>query len=214
MNKILTFDNSSIFIFEQMLEPLFTVTPDGTETEPLLAEGYKVSKDQKTYTIALKKGVTFSSGAGDDLRRREVLHRRGHQARATPVGASSTAAIETVTAKDKYTVVVELKYAVGADHRRPGPVLQRHRPEELRRQEHPRSSTRRRSAPAPYKWGEWKKGQYLKVDHEPRLLAEGEALPGQRRPGRWCPTPTPASCRCRAVRSTSTSTPTGRASSR
>ena len=37
MDKTTTFDNNSIYIFEQIMEPLFTVTKDGTEVEPWLA---------------------------------------------------------------------------------------------------------------------------------------------------------------------------------
>ena len=58
-----TFDNSSIYVFEQIMEPLFTVSPTAPRSQPLLATGYKVSEDKLTYTITLPQG-------------REVLHRR------------------------------------------------------------------------------------------------------------------------------------------
>lgn len=110
MNNILTFDNSSIFIFEQMLEPLFTVTPDGKDTQPLLAEGFTVSADQKTYTIALKKGITFSSGA--EMTSADVKFSIDEDTKHADTGwGFINSAIKTVTAKDKYTVVVELKHA-------------------------------------------------------------------------------------------------------
>ena len=62
MDKTTTFDNNSIFVFEQIMQPLFTVSKDGTEVEPLLATGYDVSADKLTYTIHLRSGVTFSDG--------------------------------------------------------------------------------------------------------------------------------------------------------
>jgi len=62
MNKTTTFDNDSIYVMEQIMEPLFTVSADGTKVEPWLATGYQVSDDKLTYTINLRQGVTFSTG--------------------------------------------------------------------------------------------------------------------------------------------------------
>ena len=81
MDKTTTFDNNSIYVMEQIMEPLFTVSADGTEVEPYLATDYKVSDDKLTYTITLRKDVKFSNGEPHDGGRRQVLHRRGHQDR-------------------------------------------------------------------------------------------------------------------------------------
>jgi peptide/nickel transport system substrate-binding protein len=62
MNKTTTFDNSSIFVMEQIMEPLFTVSNDGKSVKPWLATGYTVSADKKTYTIKRRSGVKFSNG--------------------------------------------------------------------------------------------------------------------------------------------------------
>jgi ABC-type transport system substrate-binding protein len=51
------FDNNSIWILEQITQPLFTVTSNGKSVQPLLATGYTVSKDLKTYTISLRHGT-------------------------------------------------------------------------------------------------------------------------------------------------------------
>src|SRR5262249_14690626 len=62
MNKTTVFDNESIWIFEQIMEPLYTVTPNGKGVQPWLATSYTVSPDKKTYTFTLRKGVKFSNG--------------------------------------------------------------------------------------------------------------------------------------------------------
>ena len=48
MNKTTTFDNSSIYVMEQIMEPLFTVSNDGKSVEPYLATGYTVSSNKLT----------------------------------------------------------------------------------------------------------------------------------------------------------------------
>ena len=62
MNNTTVFDNESIWVFEQIFEPLYTVSDNGKSVIPWLATGYTVSKDKKTYTFTLRKGVKFSSG--------------------------------------------------------------------------------------------------------------------------------------------------------
>ena len=62
MNKTTTFDNSSIYVMEQIMQPLFTVSDSGKTVEPLLATGYTVSPNKLTYTIKLRSGVKFSNG--------------------------------------------------------------------------------------------------------------------------------------------------------
>src|SRR5450432_1963757 len=53
MNNTTVFDNNSIWIFEQIFQQLYTVTNDGKSVKPLLATGYTVSADKKTYTFTL-----------------------------------------------------------------------------------------------------------------------------------------------------------------
>ena len=62
MNNTTVFDNESIWVFEQIFQPLYTVTPSGKGVTPELATGYKVSADKKTYTFTLRQGVKFSTG--------------------------------------------------------------------------------------------------------------------------------------------------------
>jgi peptide/nickel transport system substrate-binding protein len=62
MDKTTVFDNESIWVFEQIMEPLYTVTRDGKSVEPWLATSYTLSPDKKTYTFKLRPGVKFSNG--------------------------------------------------------------------------------------------------------------------------------------------------------
>ena len=56
------FDNNSIWIIEQITQPLYTVTDDGKGVQPWLATSYTMSTDKKTYTFKLRPGVKFSNG--------------------------------------------------------------------------------------------------------------------------------------------------------
>ena len=54
MNNTTVFDNESIWVFEQIFQTLYTVTPNGKGVQPMLATSYKVSADKKTYTFTLR----------------------------------------------------------------------------------------------------------------------------------------------------------------
>jgi peptide/nickel transport system substrate-binding protein len=62
MNATDTFDNNSLRVMEQIMEPLFMVSNNGKTLKPWLATGYTISKNQLVYTINLRKGVKFSNG--------------------------------------------------------------------------------------------------------------------------------------------------------
>src|SRR5437763_8408246 len=61
-DKTNVFQNESIWITEQINETLYTVGPDGKTLKPWLATSYTKSKDGKTYTFTLRKGVKFANG--------------------------------------------------------------------------------------------------------------------------------------------------------
>ena len=161
MNNILTFDNSSIFIFEQIMEPLFTVTTDGKDTKPLLAKGYKVSADKKTYTIPLKHGIKFSDGK--EMTSADVKFSIDQDTKHASTGwGFINSAIKQVQAPDKYTVVIRLKHAWApliADLALfSNAIVPNHYGG--------KSMDDFYKAPVgtgPFKWGEWKRGQYLKL---------------------------------------------------
>lgn len=110
MDNTTTFDNNSIRVMEQIMEPLFQASPDGTKLEPWLATGYTMSADKKTYTISLRKGVKFSNGK--PVTAADVKFSLDQD---TATGASGwgfiNSAIQSVDATSTDTVTIHLKYA-------------------------------------------------------------------------------------------------------
>jgi peptide/nickel transport system substrate-binding protein len=108
MNKTTVFDNESIWVFEQIFQTLYTVTPNGKSVQPMLATSYKVSADKKTYTFTLRQGVKFSTG--QPMTSADVKFSLD-QARAAAKGwGYIDTAIKSVDAPAPSTVVVNLKY--------------------------------------------------------------------------------------------------------
>jgi len=108
MNATTVFDNESIWVFEQIFQTLYTVTPNGKGVQPELATSYKVSADKKTYTFTLRPGVKFSTG--QPMTSADVKFSLD-QARAAAKGwGYIDTAIKSVDAPTPSTVVVSLKY--------------------------------------------------------------------------------------------------------
>jgi peptide/nickel transport system substrate-binding protein len=109
MNPTTSFDNTSIYIFEQIMQPLFTVTKNGKGTQPELATGYTISPNKLTYTIKLRKGVKFSNG--QTMTSKDVKFSIDA---ATATGNTGwgyiNAAIDNITTPNPNTVVINLKY--------------------------------------------------------------------------------------------------------
>jgi peptide/nickel transport system substrate-binding protein len=108
MNATTIFDNNSIWIFEQIFQTLYTVTPDGKHVVPQLATGYKVSADKKTYTFTLRQGVKFSTG--QPMTSKDVKFSIDHNTKASQGWGFINTAIKSVDAPSPDTVVVHLKY--------------------------------------------------------------------------------------------------------
>jgi peptide/nickel transport system substrate-binding protein len=110
MDNTTTFDNNSIHVMQQIMEPLFNVSADGKKLQPWLATGYDASDDGTKYTIHLRKGVEFSNG--DPMTAKDVVFSINAD---TATGASGwgyiNAAIDKVSAVDDETVEIDLKYA-------------------------------------------------------------------------------------------------------
>jgi|KBSMisStaDraftv2_1062788.scaffolds.fasta_scaffold22011_2 peptide/nickel transport system substrate-binding protein len=108
MDATSVFDNESIWVLEQMMETLYTVTPDGKDVKPWLATSYDLSPDKLTYTFHLRHGVLFHTGK--EMTSADVKFSLD-AARNTKDGwGYIDGAIKSVTAKDKYTVVVKTKF--------------------------------------------------------------------------------------------------------
>lgn len=108
LNESNVFDNNSIYIIEQITQPLFTVTNNGKGVMPWLATGYTVSKNQLTYTITLRKGVKFSNGTV--MTSKDVQFSLQQTMAASQGWGYIDSAIKSVEAPSADTVVVNLKY--------------------------------------------------------------------------------------------------------
>ncbi len=160
MNATTVFDNESIWIFEQMFQTLYTVTPNGKGVQPELATSYKVSADKKTYTFTLRSGVKFSTG--QPMTSADVKFSLD-QARAAAKGwGYIDTAIKSVDAPSPSTVVVNLKYPWApllAD-------LSLFSNGIVPKDYGGKSETDFYNAPVgtgPFKWGFWHKGSALKL---------------------------------------------------
>jgi peptide/nickel transport system substrate-binding protein len=108
MNNTTVFDNESIWVFEQLFQPLYTVSNDGKSVIPMLATGYTVSANKEAYTFTLRKGVKFSTG--QPMTSADVKFSID-QARAAAQGwGYIDTAIKSVDAPTPSTVVINLKF--------------------------------------------------------------------------------------------------------
>ncbi len=134
MNNTTTFDNPSIFTFEQIMEPLFTVSDDGRDVKPWLATGYTVSADKLTYTIKLRPGVTFSDGT--PMTAKDVKFSIDADTATADTGwGYINAAIDERLRRRRRDRRHQDQVRMGTAHRRSLPVQQRDRPRELRRKD-------------------------------------------------------------------------------
>lgn len=172
MDKTTTFDNNSIRVMEQIMEPLFHASPDGTKVEPWLATGYKASPDGLTYTITLRDGVTFSDGT--PMTSADVKFSIDENSKTADTGwGFINSAIASVTATDPKTVTVKLKYAWApliADLAlfANGIVPNKYGG---------KTAEQFYTAPVgtgPFVWGGWKKGQSLSVKANPKYWQSGK----------------------------------------
>ena len=171
MNNTTVFDNESIWVFEQIFQTLYTVTPNGKGVQPMLATSYKVSADKKTYTFTLRQGVKFSTG--QPMTSADVKFSLD-QARAAAKGwGYIDTAIKSVDAPTPSTVVVNLKYPWApllAD-------LSLFSNGIVPANYGGKSETAFYNAPVgtgPFKWGYWHKGSALKLVRNPHYWEPGK----------------------------------------
>jgi peptide/nickel transport system substrate-binding protein len=107
-NQTNVFDNNSIWILEQITQPLYTVTSNGKSVMPWLATGYTESPDKMTYTFTLRSGVKFSTG--QPMTSADVKFTLEQTIAASAGWGYIDAAIKSVDAPSPSTVVVHLKY--------------------------------------------------------------------------------------------------------
>ena len=93
-----------------VLETLTKINGDGSVT-PLLAEGWTVSPDQKTYTFKLRQGVKFHNGEAFSSAAVRFSFERAVAANSTNKDKAVFAAITRIDTPDANTVALTLKDA-------------------------------------------------------------------------------------------------------
>lgn len=93
-----------------MVEGLFTLDKSFAII-PMLAEGYQIGSDRLTYTVKLRKGVPFHNG--QEMTADDVVASLQRWGRLAATGKALFANVESVTAKDKYTVELRTKEISG-----------------------------------------------------------------------------------------------------
>jgi peptide/nickel transport system substrate-binding protein len=172
MNKTTTFDNSSIYVMEQIMEPLFTVSNDGKTIEPWLATSYTVSANKLTYTIKLRSGVKFSNG--QPMTSADVKFSIDQNTATGEAGwGYINSAIKQVVAVNPLTVQIDLKYAwapILADLSLfANAIIPNNYAGETAAAfyQHPIGT-------GPFEWDVWKKGQYIKLVKNPHYWQPGK----------------------------------------
>lgn len=166
------FENYSMAVFQQMGQALFEPSADGQKVVPLLATGFKASDDGLTYTIALRDDVTFSDGK--PMTAKDVKFSIDAD---TATGHSGWGfvndAIDKVNVVDDHTVGVVLKYPwapiIGDLSMFSNAIV----PENYGG----KTVDEFYKAPVltgPFMWGEWKKGQSLKLVKNPKYWEKGK----------------------------------------
>jgi peptide/nickel transport system substrate-binding protein len=172
MNKTTTFDNSSIYVMEQIMEPLFTVSNNGQSIEPWLATGYTVSPNKLTYTIKLRSGVKFSNG--QPMTAADVKFSLDQNIATGSAGwGYIDSAIKQVVAVNSSTVQIDLKYpwapiladlSLFANAIIPNNYAGE---SETAFYRHPIGT-------GPFEWDVWLKGQYIKLVKNPHYWQPGK----------------------------------------
>jgi peptide/nickel transport system substrate-binding protein len=107
-DKTNVFQNESIWIAEQINEPLYVSKNDGKTLKPWLATSYTKSADAKTYTFKLRPGVKFSNGKA--MTAADVKFSIDDARKQSKGWGYLDAAIKSIDAPNPSTVVFHLKY--------------------------------------------------------------------------------------------------------
>ena len=152
-------------------EGLVKLDQDG-KIQPLLAENWDVSADRKTYTFSLRKGVTFTTGApftADDV----VFSLDRVKSDWKLKIKSQLDMVKDVEKKDDTTAVVTLDrpsngflYTMAT---RLGAMFSRTGVADLANQP---------VGTGPYKLGEWRRGDSIRLDANPSYWGTKPAIPG------------------------------------
>ena len=156
-------------IYDGLLEYNFDLSP-----RPCLAESWNVSPDGLTITFNIRKGVKFHDGhpmTSEDVRYSimEVLikyHARGGKFKI----------IESIQTPDDHTVLIKLKFSspalMMAFSGYESPIIPKHLFAGKDIKNHPLAN--KPIGTGPFKFVEWKRGQYMRFDRNPDYWSPGQ----------------------------------------
>ncbi len=156
-------------VYDGLLEYDFDLNP-----KPSLAESWQVSPDGKTITFKLRKGVKFHDGtpftsADVAFSIMEVL------SQVHPRGANSFKELTEIETPDDYTAIFKLKnpapYMMRALSGYESPMLPKHLFEGTDPRNNPYAN--KPIGTGPFKFVEWKKGQFIRLDKNEDYWREG-----------------------------------------
>ncbi|WP_411349293.1 ABC transporter substrate-binding protein [Paenibacillus sp. WLX2291] len=114
-------DGESLKIAQQVFDPLLAYKTGTTEVEPALAESWEISDDALTYTFKLRQGVKFHDGTDfnaaavvfnfdrwSDPKSKYKFEGDSFDYYDSMFGPEDARVIKSVTAKDDYTVEIQL----------------------------------------------------------------------------------------------------------
>ena len=143
--------------------------------QPGLAESWEVSTDGQTIIFKLRKGVKFHDG--QPLTAADVQFSIMGAAKVThPRGPNTFAAVSEVQTPDDHTVVLKLSepapYMMMAFSGYETPILPKHIFGKGDLRSHPNAN--KPVGSGPFKFTEWKKGQYIRLDRNPDYWKKGQ----------------------------------------
>ena len=143
--------------------------------QPGLAESWTVSPDGMTITFKLRKGVKFHDGK--PLTAADVQFSIMDVAKVThPRGPNTFLAVTEVQTPDDHTVVLKLSepapYMMMAFSGYETPILPKHVFGQGDLRSHPNAN--KPIGSGPFKFTEWKKGQYIRLDRNPDYWKKGQ----------------------------------------
>lgn len=173
MDKTMVFSNASLWVYQQMYEPLVIMTDDGKGVKPWLAESYEMSPDNLRCTLKLRKGVKFHDGR--PMTSADVKFTIEESSKTSGGWEFINSAIKDISTPDDLTVVVHTKYPWApllADLSCPNNGI-------IPKDYAGKSKSAFYKAPigtGPFVWGTWKKGSALTLKKNPHYWQPGKPL--------------------------------------
>ncbi|MBM3522546.1 MAG: hypothetical protein FJX57_06275 [Alphaproteobacteria bacterium] len=159
--------NEQLFTLDEKFRPI-----------PMLAQGYRVSTDGKTYDIALRPGVKFHNG--QDLTSEDVVASLTRWMRRSGVGQAISSNVDAIEAPDALTVRFRVKRPMGfligalAAFRQGAAIY----PKAAVEKAGARDPITDYIGTGPYQFVEWRRGQHVLLRRFPGYAARTDAANG------------------------------------